>query len=241
MKRWFQWLILLSKRLYKRGAFLAVLALIPLAVLALQVAAQAKSGFIHVVLAQTDPADAISSSLVDRFMTERSLVLFTYADDPNLYSLYWQDLEYRHALYGKFDSLAQLLQMAESVNNQPGSPVDEPPKRIEKSYTPGYIPYGYTPVVSLIPRTFLLDYLDPSGEIKISFAQHVINSASYGDAEHGIASDIKICGFDGVVFRYTDYSNYYTLVWQDYEYKYVIDGLFESYEDAIRLAESVYE
>lgn len=81
MKRWLRWLYLLSKRLYKRGAFLAVLALIPLAVLALQVAAQAKSGFVHVVLAQTDPADSISSALVDRFMTESSLVLFTYAED----------------------------------------------------------------------------------------------------------------------------------------------------------------
>ena len=81
MKRWLRWLYLLSKRLYKRGAFLAVLALIPLAVLALQVAAQAKSGFIHVVLAQTDPTDPISSAVVDRFMTERSLVLFSCAED----------------------------------------------------------------------------------------------------------------------------------------------------------------
>lgn len=83
MKRWLRWLYLLSKRLYKRGAFLAVLALIPLAVLALQVAAQAKSGFIHVVLAQTDPTDPISSALVDRFMNESSLVLFTCAEDAS--------------------------------------------------------------------------------------------------------------------------------------------------------------
>lgn len=168
-------------------------------------------------------------------------VLLTYEDVPMEYVLYWQDTQYRYSIHGKFDSLAQLLQMAESVNNQPGSPVDEQPKRIVKYYTPGYSPYGYTPKIKFGSCSYVIDYLDQSGEYMISFMQVIINSKSYGDAEHGIASDIKICGFDGVVFRYTDYSNYYTLVWQDYEYKYVIDGLFESYEDAIRLAESVYK
>lgn len=82
MKRWFRWLWMLSKRLYKRAAFLAILLLIPLAVLALDAAAQANSGFIHVVLSQTDPADPISSALVERFMSEQSLILFSYVDDP---------------------------------------------------------------------------------------------------------------------------------------------------------------
>ncbi len=82
MKRWLLWLVMLSKRLYKRAAFLAILVLIPLAVLALEVAAQASSGFMHVVLSQTDPADPISSELVDRFLNQQSLILFTYVEDP---------------------------------------------------------------------------------------------------------------------------------------------------------------
>lgn len=84
MRRWLRWLYLLSKRLYKRGAFLAVLALIPLSALALQLVAQAQSGFIHVVLAQTDPTDPISSAIVEEFMSEKSLVLFTYAEDAHI-------------------------------------------------------------------------------------------------------------------------------------------------------------
>lgn len=82
MSRWFRWLLMLSKRLYKRAAFVAILVLIPVAVVALQTAAQAESGFLHVVLAQADPDDPISSELVDRFMSEESLVHFSYAADP---------------------------------------------------------------------------------------------------------------------------------------------------------------
>lgn len=82
MRRWLRWLWMLSKRLYKRAAFLAIMALIPLAVLALEVAAQANSGFLHIVLAQTDPTDPVSSQLVERFMGEQSLILFSYAEDP---------------------------------------------------------------------------------------------------------------------------------------------------------------
>lgn len=82
MTRWFRWLWMLSKRLYKRASFLVILALIPLAVAALQIAARADSGFIHVVLAQTDPSDPVSSALVEEFMAEDSLVRFSYAPDP---------------------------------------------------------------------------------------------------------------------------------------------------------------
>ena len=65
MRRWLLWFWMLSKRLYKRASFVAILALIPIAVLALNVAAQADSGFFHVVLAQTDMTDPISTALVE--------------------------------------------------------------------------------------------------------------------------------------------------------------------------------
>lgn len=82
MKRWLKWLYMLSKRLYKRAAFLAILVLIPLAVLALEVASHGDSGFLHVVLVETDPDDLVSSALVERFLEEPSLVMFTYVDSP---------------------------------------------------------------------------------------------------------------------------------------------------------------
>lgn len=82
MTRWLRWLWMLSKRLYKRASFLAILALIPIAVVALQVAAQSDSGFLHVVLAQTDPDDPVSSALIEDFMAEDSLIRFSYVADP---------------------------------------------------------------------------------------------------------------------------------------------------------------
>lgn len=82
MSRWLRWFWMLSKRLYKRASFLAILALIPIAVLALKVAAQADSGFLHVVLAQTDASDPVSSALIKDFMDEESLIRFSYVSDP---------------------------------------------------------------------------------------------------------------------------------------------------------------
>ncbi len=84
MRRWLLWFWMLSKRLYKRASFVAILALIPIAVLALKVAAQADSGFLHVVLAQTDSNDPISTALVEKFMKEESLIRFSYAEDPRV-------------------------------------------------------------------------------------------------------------------------------------------------------------
>lgn len=82
MTRWLRWLWMLSKRLYKRPAFLAILVLIPVAVVALRTAAEADSGFLHVVLTQTNPDDPISSAIISDFMEEDSLVRFSYVDDP---------------------------------------------------------------------------------------------------------------------------------------------------------------
>ncbi len=75
-----KWFLMLSKRLYKKSTFVALLALIPLGVLILTFAANRESGFVKVVLAQQDCNDPVSSAIVENFLQEKSLILFTQAD-----------------------------------------------------------------------------------------------------------------------------------------------------------------
>ncbi len=76
MKRGFMWFVLLNKRLYKKAAFVIILALIPLMVVALNMVAQQDSGFVTIALAQEDPTDPISSAIVEDLMGKQRLIRF---------------------------------------------------------------------------------------------------------------------------------------------------------------------
>lgn len=82
MKRWFQWAWALNKRLYKKASFLLLLAILPLAMVSLSAMAQEESGFIHIALAQEDPADAISNEILQALDGEISLIRFSIAETP---------------------------------------------------------------------------------------------------------------------------------------------------------------
>ena len=64
--RLLRWMLLLSKRLYKKPAFLLILLLIPLAVFGLGSMAEEDHGMLHILLVQRDPSDPLSSSVVAR-------------------------------------------------------------------------------------------------------------------------------------------------------------------------------
>lgn len=81
MIRWLKWFWMLNKRLYKKPVFLIMMAIIPLCVLALSFAAKQQSGFVGIVLAQEDPADPVSSAVVETLLQENSLIRYT-ADTP---------------------------------------------------------------------------------------------------------------------------------------------------------------
>lgn len=83
MTRILKWFFMLSKRLYKKASFVTLLVLIPLCVFAFSFAANQDSGFVHIVLAQNDSSDNISSEIIDELLNEKSLVNFTVADTPD--------------------------------------------------------------------------------------------------------------------------------------------------------------
>lgn len=82
MKKALKWLYMLNKRLYKKATFIIILALLLVSVVVFVDASKADSGFVHVVLAQTNKNDKISSEIVKSLLNEESLALFTVAETP---------------------------------------------------------------------------------------------------------------------------------------------------------------
>lgn len=82
MKTMLKWFWLLNKRLYKKPAFLILMAVVPVCVLVLSFAAARDSGFLHIALGQENPQDPISSQIVNSLQKENSLIRFTVTDSP---------------------------------------------------------------------------------------------------------------------------------------------------------------
>ncbi len=82
MRRLLRWFLMLNKRLYKKAAFVVILALIPICITAFELVARQDSGFLHIVLAATDSTDPISSQVIDELLSEESIIMFTEASGP---------------------------------------------------------------------------------------------------------------------------------------------------------------
>lgn len=78
MSRIFRWFVMLNKRLYKKASFVIMLLLIPVLVVSFSFVAKEDSGFLHIVLAQVDKNDEISSQVIEELMNEESIIRFTY-------------------------------------------------------------------------------------------------------------------------------------------------------------------
>ena len=84
MKRLLKWFLMLNKRLYKKPSFIAILLLIPVAIFSIGLVSELDSGFLRIVLAETDKNDEISNEIVEKLLSTNSLLQFEYIDDPVL-------------------------------------------------------------------------------------------------------------------------------------------------------------
>ena len=80
MKRLFRWFFMLNKRLYKKASFVIMLMLIPVLITAFNFVAKEDSGFLHIVLAQIDTSDELSSQVIQELLNEDSIIRFSYAE-----------------------------------------------------------------------------------------------------------------------------------------------------------------
>lgn len=83
MSKWIRWVYILNKRLYKRVSFLAILGILFASVCLFALASRGDSGFVHIVLAQVDSDDNMSSQITESLLKEDSMILFTKADSPD--------------------------------------------------------------------------------------------------------------------------------------------------------------
>ncbi len=81
MRQWCMWFWLSLKRCFKRPAFLCLLALIPVAVVALGIAAKQDSGFLHIALAQEE-ADETAAAVIADLQNDTQFLRFTVCEDP---------------------------------------------------------------------------------------------------------------------------------------------------------------
>lgn len=81
LRRFFLWYGLLSKRLLRRPAYLAVLLLVPLFCLAILFFSRQDSGVVTVALYCADPADSAAGAARQRLLDEDSLIRYLPFDD----------------------------------------------------------------------------------------------------------------------------------------------------------------
>ncbi len=82
MQRLLKWALMLSKRLYKKVAFLAIMLAIPVFALAVSFAAKQDSGFIKVVLTKEDANDVVATKIVDELLQDNTLINFSAVESP---------------------------------------------------------------------------------------------------------------------------------------------------------------
>ena len=76
-----KWIWLLNKRLYKKLSFVLLLLVIPVCIAAFTMSVQGDSGFLHIILSAEDD-DPKAAEIVEGFLTEDSLIRFTYLENP---------------------------------------------------------------------------------------------------------------------------------------------------------------
>ena len=81
MLKLLKWFLMLTKRLYKKVAFIAIMAIIPLIAIALSFAAKQEAGFIKICLTQENPQDEISTEIINDFLNEDTLIQFSFEPD----------------------------------------------------------------------------------------------------------------------------------------------------------------
>lgn len=78
------WPLLLTKRLYKKPAFLIILLLIPAVIFGYGLSAKHESGMMTIVLSAQAPEDSFSKSLVEELKNSGGLIRFIHEIDPDI-------------------------------------------------------------------------------------------------------------------------------------------------------------
>lgn len=119
-----------------------------------------------------------------------------------------------------------------------------PPQSIEVKAMLTYLPEGYTVANEIAMSTFyMINYKNVDSGEQIRFVQMTIDSDGNGsfmvDSDNAVTKTVYVNGFEGVLFEYAYEQGLYSLTWQDESYKYLLNGVFTSVDEIVRVAEGV--
>ena len=121
------------------------------------------------------------------------------------------------------------------------TPVVEYPNTIEKKMELTYVPEGYVKGEEYILECqYKANYYSKDSEYAFTIAQGIIRKTdSYMDSVNSGVIRLKIKQHDAVLIEKDDSEMIYSLIWQDSQYRYVIEGSFVSVSELIKVAENI--
>ena len=70
----------------------------------------------QMIIDSDSEGDAEEGTATEITINGLSAMVITYSDEPNVYTLYWQDNQYRYRIYGYFEDYNELIRIANSVD-----------------------------------------------------------------------------------------------------------------------------
>ena len=130
-----------------------------------------------------------------------------------------------------------------SSNDSSGESTEEnnitPPSEILKKAYATYLPGEYTCTIKIdTPYYYLVNYYSDENHM-FSLTQTIIDGeTNWSDDNNQTIYRVEINGHSAVVIE-KETKNTYFLIWQDKEYEYMLNGLFNSINEVIKIAEGI--
>ncbi len=121
------------------------------------------------------------------------------------------------------------------------APMENYPKTIEKKAQLLYqLDEWLVREESSVPLQYTVFFLTDTYEFKCQFSQSIIDAASsYIDNEAGQIAYVSVNNYKAILIEHDSESEYYSLIWQDSQYRYTLYGSFTSISELVKIAESV--
>ncbi len=120
------------------------------------------------------------------------------------------------------------------------TPVAEKPTAIVKKAYATYLPGEYACEVDVDTTLFYMISYYEQENLQISVSQHTITKQLvWADSEQQNLEYVKVNGFNAIMLEDTSEPDLYSIIWQDNEYEYHMDGYFSSVDELIKVAEGI--
>ena len=124
-------------------------------------------------------------------------------------------------------------------NNTETIPSKPPIKILRKAYAT-YLPEDYTIKIDIDNDVYYSISYYKESECIVSLTQNIISEdLHWADSEFQIVHYTTVNNFQAILLEEIEISNYYSIIWQDEEYEYYLEGIFSSMDEIIKIAEGI--